>query len=305
MSVTSISLLKRDEFILYHYVPNKGVAIEFTVLFIVTLLYLIYSVAVAERRFKREVDSKSRKRFVGIMIPLMIGIIMEVVGYVARIISAGNKEALTPYIIQTLLLLIAPAFIAATVYMCLGEIIKSLGAGQYSLIPLKYLTKLFVMGDVSSFLLQAAGGGIMSSGNTGGIGKTLIIIGLFVQVAFFGGFVVVMSLFSYRIHHTPTKVSSSLKNTRPAFGNWKHGLVVLVISSILILIRSLYRVVEYVQGQDGYLMSHEVYLFIFDSFLIFLCVVVLETNNFTRYFCSVKAEDICNDDMEEMNPFEG
>ena len=40
------------------------------------------------------------------------------------------------------------------------------------------------------------------------------------------------------------------------------------------MIRSVFRVVEYLQGFSGYLLSHEVYLYIFDAVLM-LCVMVI------------------------------
>lgn len=58
---------------------------------------------------------------------------------------------------QSALILIAPAFLAASIYMTLGRIITMLQAEQYSIIPLRWLTKIFVAGDVLSFLMQASG----------------------------------------------------------------------------------------------------------------------------------------------------
>ena len=43
---------------------------------------------------------------------------------------------------------------------------------------------------------------------------------------------------------------------------------VLYLASALIMIRSVFRVVEYLQGNNGYLLRHEVYLYIFDAFLM-------------------------------------
>lgn len=62
-----------------------------------------------------------------------------------------------PYIIQTLLPLVAPALYAASIYMILGRIIMITQGEQHSIIRKKWLTKLFVFGDVISFILQAAG----------------------------------------------------------------------------------------------------------------------------------------------------
>lgn len=58
---------------------------------------------------------------------------------------------------QSALILIAPAFLAASVYMTLGRIIAMLQAERYSVIKLRWLTKIFVAGDVLSFLMQASG----------------------------------------------------------------------------------------------------------------------------------------------------
>jgi hypothetical protein len=50
---------------------------------------------------------------------------------------------------------------------------------------------------------------------------------------------------------------------------------ILFISSLLIMIRSVFRVVEYVQGTGGYLLSHEIYGYIFDALLMFFVVGVV------------------------------
>lgn len=58
---------------------------------------------------------------------------------------------------QTLLLLVAPALFAATIYMELGRIILLVDGEAHSLIKKKWLTKIFVCGDVLSFMMQGAG----------------------------------------------------------------------------------------------------------------------------------------------------
>jgi hypothetical protein len=62
-----------------------------------------------------------------------------------------------PYVMQSALTLIAPAFFAASIYMELGRIITLLNAEKSSVIKLNWLTKIFVMGDILSFLMQASG----------------------------------------------------------------------------------------------------------------------------------------------------
>jgi hypothetical protein len=58
---------------------------------------------------------------------------------------------------QSLLILLAPALFAASIYIILGRIILLVDGERYSLVRQKWLTKLFVTGDVLSFLMQGSG----------------------------------------------------------------------------------------------------------------------------------------------------
>ena len=49
---------------------------------------------------------------------------------------------------------------------------------------------------------------------------------------------------------------------------WRRHMYVLYVTSFLILVRSMFRLVEYVQGEDGYLLSREVFLYAFDAALM-------------------------------------
>lgn len=55
-----------------------------------------------------------------------------------------------------------------------------------------------------------------------------------------------------------------------AYIPWRKHMMSLHVSSVLILIRSIFRVIEYLQGQDGFLLSTEVFIYIFDATLMFL-----------------------------------
>jgi hypothetical protein len=87
---------------------------------------------------------------------------VEAVGFIGRALSAGETPnwTLGPYLIQTLLLLLGPTLLAASIYMTLGRLIRILDANQYSLIRTTWLTKVFVLGDFLSF--QAQSGGMIS-----------------------------------------------------------------------------------------------------------------------------------------------
>lgn len=63
-----------------------------------------------------------------------------------------------PYVMQSLLLLVSPTFLAASSYMTLGRLVRLLEADSYSLVDPKILAKGFVIGDVISSPVQSAGG---------------------------------------------------------------------------------------------------------------------------------------------------
>jgi hypothetical protein len=64
---------------------------------------------------------------------------------------------LGPYIIQSILLLVAPALFAASIYMELGRIVLMVDGQRSLFVRRTWLTKIFVTGDVFSFLLQSSG----------------------------------------------------------------------------------------------------------------------------------------------------
>ena len=83
--------------------------------------------------------------------------LVEIIGYIARIKAHSNTKSVPIYSIQTILILLAPALFAASIYMVLGRLIIALGAERLSPIHLKWITKIFVCGDVVAFLGQAVG----------------------------------------------------------------------------------------------------------------------------------------------------
>lgn len=152
-------------FSLYHYYPNKGAAGAFVALFIISTIAHLY---------------KLFQYRVWYFLPFIIGLIctssfripsnpifsarltvfvVEAVGYLGRNISAGESPHWTtgPYVLQSLTLLLGPTLLAASIYMTLGRLIRLLHADMYSLIRTRWLTKVFLFGDVSSFFIQSAG----------------------------------------------------------------------------------------------------------------------------------------------------
>ncbi|KAK6209284.1 hypothetical protein LQW54_006388 [Pestalotiopsis sp. IQ-011] len=243
----------------YYCDPSLAAAVVFVSLFaITTILHLVQLI---------------RKR-TWYFIPFVIGGIFETIGYIGRTVSATQTPnwTLNPYIIQTLLLLIAPALFAASVYMILGRIVRLVDGAPHSIIPVQWLTKIFVATDVISFFMQGAGGGMLSSAkNQSGLelGENIIIGGLVVQLVGFSVFIVVASIFHWRTVRQPTEASRTIAV------DWQRFMYVLYAVSALILVRSVFRTVEYAQGFGGSLQQSEVWLYVFDATLMFLASALL------------------------------
>ncbi|KAF5868707.1 putative rta1 like protein [Botrytis fragariae] len=248
---------------LYRYTPNIAAAVIFLIAFAATMLYHVYQMI------------RNRSWY---FTPLVIGGTFEVVGYIFRIMAHSNKESIPIYSITTILILLAPALFAASIYMVLGRLIVALDAEDLSPIRKKWMTKVFVIGDVIAFLSQAAGGGIMASGTASALatGEHITIAGLAIQLAFFSVFIFTATIFHRRFQRTantaPMRMSVQymMKNK-----NWEALLYVLYITSALILIRSAFRLIEYAGGNDGYLLSHEAFAYIFDATLMLFVMVIL------------------------------
>jgi hypothetical protein len=150
----------------YEYYPSMGAAVVFVICFAIVTLMHTYHLF------------RTRTWF---FIPLVIGgyckyqlrpipkqtpdfsstntLTVELVGYIGRAMSSKQSPDWTigPYVMQSTLLLVAPALFAASIYMELGRIIMMVKGEQFSLIRVGWTTKIFVAGDVLSFLMQASG----------------------------------------------------------------------------------------------------------------------------------------------------
>lgn len=50
-------------------------------------------------------------------------------------------------------------------------------------------------------------------------------------------------------------------------------MLVLYVTNTLIMIRSIFRMIEYAQGNNGYLLRYEVFLYVFDAVPMFAVMV--------------------------------
>jgi len=131
----------------------------------------------------------------------------------------------------------------------------------------------------------------MAMGGTDGIrlGPKVIIGGLFCQLAFFAFFMAVAARFHLKVRDDGTY--TKLRRTH---------LTALFVASTLIMIRSVVRVIEYVQGFDGYVSSKEAFLYVFDAALVLTVMVLFNVLHPSQVLSGDKAKLMEWSESEEL-----
>ncbi|KAF2469219.1 RTA1-domain-containing protein [Lindgomyces ingoldianus] len=180
--------------------------------------------------------------------PFFIGGLFEGIGYAGRAAAHDNLESTTPYIVQSILILIAPILFAASIYMILGRLILRTNSGSLCILGPSWVTKIFVGGDVLCFLIQWGGAGML-----------------------------VQATDANAVNHW--KIGSRQRRQRyPGSGTF----FCLYAASTFITVRNTGRVIEYATGRDGYLFTHEWCLYVYDfipmMLTLFVCIAWYDPN---------------------------
>ncbi|KAF4971616.1 hypothetical protein FSARC_1615 [Fusarium sarcochroum] len=241
-------------FDLYPYNPSQAPAFAFLGLFgVVCVLHVV--AMIPYRSF--------------FPFPLIIGCGMEAAAYYFRSQSHDNLRQTLPFLLQNLLLLSAPPFLAASIYMSPRRIARALDGEHLTVAP-RLLTKLFVLIDTICFATQVAGS-IMSGSediNEAKNGQTIILAGLALQIVAFGFFAFCTACFQKRV------LSASYQLRLSSEMPWQRYIYGLYAISLLFVIRNITRIIEFKQGSDGGMLQHEAYLYVLDG-CIMLCIVVI------------------------------
>lgn len=148
--------------------------------------------------------------------------------------------------------------------MTLATLLIYLNATSVALISVRNITKWFVSGDIIALIMQAAGAGVQAAVQARRqIGSDIVIAGIAAQILFFGAFVVVTMVADHRL-----RASKFSSNSSGRF-SWRALLYSLYVASLLILIRSIFRVIEFQEGYRGFVDIHEIFFYVFDTLLMF------------------------------------
>ncbi|CAI7637645.1 unnamed protein product [Penicillium discolor] len=274
----------------YLYNPSLAVAIVAAVLY--TLAFLLTTIQWI--RYRAWVWSI-----------MVIAAAMEAVGYIGRCVSVQNTLERPVYVLQFSLVILAPVLMAACCYIIFGRILflivpQEARTLRLCWVPPRFITPIFVGCDIIALLLQL-GGAVMISAvdatdkdvkNKLNTGKHVAQVGVIIQLVAFGMFAVA----AVRFNFTSKRFTGSLSERYENFGekeyiiggvvkdkNWPTLLRIVNLTTILILVRSIYRLVEFTEGTKGYLSTHEWPLYVFDALCIYPCVALFVYWHPARY----------------------
>jgi len=162
-----------------------------------------------------------------------------------------------------LMTVLSPAAFLAFNYIVYGRLVRFSIGLKYSMVNAAKVARFFVVSDVVTFLIQSGGGALEASANSANIGAKIFLAGLVLQMISYLVFV----FFLIRTHIMVGRSTEFEGNEK-----WWRIFHLLYFSSVYILVRSVYRVVEGAQGNGGYLITHEVYFYVFDVLPLALAI---------------------------------
>ncbi|KAK3187019.1 hypothetical protein K4F52_004185 [Lecanicillium sp. MT-2017a] len=195
-----------------------------------------------------------------------VGLLFEVVGYIARSLSAKKDPYhLIYFVLNYFFIVTAPVFLAAAIYTVLSALISRLGR-SYSVLPPRVILWFFITSDVVATLLQVSGAALIGKRQSDRQDPTdannILLGGLAYQVFSMGVFVIVSGSFLVRARHGIRR------------GGWTLFSIAFAASTILVFLRTAVRLAETAQGLSGELQTNEVYFACLEFAPIGLAVVL-------------------------------
>lgn len=166
----------------------------------------------------------------------------------------------------------SPPLIAATVYMVLGRIVRSFDAEHLCSMRTKWLTFVFVMNDIITFCTQIGGAGVQVTGDAKvmAIGKKVVLAGLIFSLVVFGLFILIAAVFHRRLARLPTPVLAMNPGLK-----WRPYMWAIYVACVAMVVRNLVRTVQFGASRTAPVNKKEVFIYVFDAFLMFLALLVL------------------------------
>ncbi|KAJ1950549.1 hypothetical protein FBU59_000625 [Linderina macrospora] len=196
--------------------------------------------------------------------------IAECVGYIVRSVILYHTS-LGIFIFMNLCLLLPPNALALFNYKVIGEIVRRSNVPPRRFwLKHKFIVWFFFGSDVFSFLIQATGGSMQSSESTRNAGKYIALFGLAIQLIFFGCFVAI----TIYVKRCASYVVSAGPKDKTDTGAKIKLMRVILATTALLYVRSIYRVAEFADGYGGKIYGAEWAFYVFDCLAMLACFVI-------------------------------
>ncbi|CAE7213192.1 hypothetical protein P3342_012505 [Pyrenophora teres f. teres] len=245
------------------YYPNLGVNIFFAVFFGVSAIVQLALCV----KYKTWMYS----------IAISLGCLCEVMGYIGRLMMNDNPFSEAGFQMQICCLIIAPALVSAGIYVTLKHLVLNFDESWSRLRPEMY-TYVFIVGDITSLVLQGAGGGIAASSDFGtelqDQGTDVMIAGVVFQVFTLAMFGLLLAEYTIRTYRHRDEISP---DARSLLGSkrFRGFIFAILLAFFTIFARCIYRIPELTGGWRSELMREEVDFIILEGVMIAMAVAAL------------------------------
>ncbi|KAN0063665.1 hypothetical protein ACQY0O_003714 [Thecaphora frezii] len=209
---------------------------------------------------------------------LPIGAFASAAGYFIRPKVDPCNFSTGLFIAQQLVILVSPCLFLAFNYMLYKRLMIALDPtlalatnrnvkSPYSFLPPLKVSRIFVWSDCITFILQCSAGGLMAiqSQTLQNVGNYIFLFAVIVQAISYGLFWA-LAFVAHR------RLSGEANSSHQFHATLKTLFICLYFSSFFIMVRSIYRIAEFATGHDGYLITHETFLFILDAAPLILAI---------------------------------
>ena len=210
--------------------------------------------------------------------------LMEAGGYSARI-AMLSRPVFGAFVVMQCLLIISPSFLALVQYITLAKVIN-LVKMRYPDRKLLVRPKLVIWGffamEITALACQGAGAGLSVSTqgvSNIGSGRVLLIVGLVALVVL----IICYLVTAIYVNLSPAYAIKSSPIMRKLFP-------VLYVCTSLLLIRNIFRLIEFGQGFNGAISDQEKYFYGFDALMIILILVINTVFHFGLYLKAYPSE---------------
>lgn len=202
----------------------------------------------------------------------MFTTLCEIVGYAFRLRSSrpptGDPYNVINFIVQYFFIVCAPVFLSAGIYTTLTSFIGALSGNSEvevrRISPLQLnkrtILAIFITSDVIATIVQVAGAALIgvaeSNRRPPGTANNILLAGLAFQVFSFLIFLVLLFIFLRNSRKTMMSTGTGQSGRGSMMQMYT---LALVVSSLLVYLRTCFRLAETAQGVMGYASSHEAF----------------------------------------------